>query len=116
MWLGFPLADPIVGLLITVATFGIVWQSWKGVFTRMLDGVEPALVDEVWHASEHVDGVREILEVKARWLGHRLHVDVGAQVDGTITVTEADRVSKNLKEALFEHIPALGVAEVRVSS
>ena len=41
VWLGFPLADPIVGLLITLAILGIVWQSAKAVFTRMLDGVEP---------------------------------------------------------------------------
>lgn len=116
VWLGFPLTDPIVGLLITVAIFGIVWQSSKAVFTRMLDGVEPAIVDEVRHAAEHVEGVRAVLEVKARWLGHRLHVDVGAQIDGAITVAEADRVVKDLKEVLFEHIPALGVAEVRVSS
>lgn len=116
VWLGFPLADPIVGLLITVAIFGIVWQSCKAVFTRMLDGVEPAIVDEVRHAAEHVEGVRDVLDVKARWLGHRLHVDVGAQVDGAITVAEADKVAKNMKEVLFEHMPALGVAEVRVSS
>src|SRR5215208_5189477 len=46
VWLGFPLADPIVGLLITVAIFAIVWQSSKAVFTRMLDGVDPTIVDE----------------------------------------------------------------------
>ena len=43
VWLGFPLADPIIGLLITIAIFGIVWQSAKSVLTRMLDGVEPGL-------------------------------------------------------------------------
>lgn len=42
--LGFPLADPIVGLLITIVIFGIVWQSAKSVLTRMLDGVDPGLV------------------------------------------------------------------------
>ena len=41
VWLGYPLADPIIGLLITVAIFGIVWQSSRAVITRMLDGVEP---------------------------------------------------------------------------
>ena len=41
VWLGYPLADPIIGLLITVAIFGIVWQSARAVFTRLLDGVEP---------------------------------------------------------------------------
>ena len=37
----FTLADPIIGLIITVVILGIVWQSAKAVLTRMLDGVEP---------------------------------------------------------------------------
>ena len=44
MWLGFPLADPIVGLLIAAAILVIVWQSGKTVFTRLLDGVDPEVV------------------------------------------------------------------------
>lgn len=112
--LGFPLADPIVGLLITIAIFGIVWQSAKSVLTRMLDGVEPGLVGEIRHAAEHVDGLRKVLEVKARWLGHRLHADVAVLVDGTLSVAEADRLGGKLKRELFAHIPALSVASVRV--
>ena len=40
VWLGFPLADPIIGLLITITIFGIVWESAKAVITRALDGVD----------------------------------------------------------------------------
>ncbi|MDP9426673.1 MAG: cation diffusion facilitator family transporter, partial [Actinomycetota bacterium] len=29
VWLGYPLADPIVGMFITLAILGIVWQSGK---------------------------------------------------------------------------------------
>ncbi|TIP55654.1 MAG: cation transporter, partial [Mesorhizobium sp.] len=76
VWLGYPLADPIIGLLITIAIFGIVWQSARSVLTRMLDGVEPGLVDEVHHAAAHVAGVDRVVDAKARWLGHKLHVDV----------------------------------------
>jgi divalent metal cation (Fe/Co/Zn/Cd) transporter len=43
VWLGFPVADPIIGLFITAAIFGIVWQSAKAVLTRMLDGVDPEI-------------------------------------------------------------------------
>ena len=45
VWMGFPLADPIIGLLITIAIFGIVWQSARAVITRTLDGVDPDIVD-----------------------------------------------------------------------
>jgi len=114
VWLGFPLADPIVGLLITIAIFGIVWQSAKAVLTRMLDGVEPAMVGEIRHAAEHVSGLKKVLDVKARWLGHRLYADVAVLVDGTLSVAEADRLGEKLKREMFAHIPTLSVANVRV--
>jgi divalent metal cation (Fe/Co/Zn/Cd) transporter len=37
IWIGFPLADPVIGLLITVAILRIVWEAGKSVFSRMLD-------------------------------------------------------------------------------
>src|SRR5215216_3569932 len=51
VWLGYPLADPIVGLLIAAAILVIVWQSGKAVFTRLLDGVEPEAIEEIRHAA-----------------------------------------------------------------
>ena len=116
VWLGFPLADSIVGLLITIAIFGIVWQSSKAVFVRMLDGVDPAITDEIRHAAGHVGGVRQVLDVKARWLGHRLLADVAVRVPADMPVADADRLAENLRLVMLEHIPALSVANVRVSS
>lgn len=113
VWFGFPLADPIVGLLITIAIFGIVWQSAKAVLTRMLDGVDPAMVGEVHHAAEHIGGLKKVLDVKARWLGHRLHADVAILVDNAISVAEADRIGDALRREMRTHIPALSVANVR---
>lgn len=114
VWLGFPLADPIIGLLITAAIFLIVWQSAKSVLTRTLDGVEPGLVADVRHCAEHVKGITGIADVRARWLGHKLHIDVAALADSAISLADADKISTALKSELFDHIPALSVANVRV--
>jgi cation diffusion facilitator family transporter len=114
VWLGFPLADPIVGLIITIAIFGIVWQSARSVLTRMLDGVEPGTVGEIQHAAEHVAGIRRVLDVKARWLGHKLHADVAILVDDKLSVADAERIGESLKHELFAHLPALSVANVRL--
>ena len=114
VWLGFPLADPIVGLLITLAIFGIVWQSAKAVFTRMLDGVEPGLVGEIHHAAGHVTAVERVLSVRARWLGHRLTAELDVAVNGNATVREAEVISAAVEHELLDHIPALSIAHVRV--
>ncbi|TIT76073.1 MAG: cation transporter, partial [Mesorhizobium sp.] len=113
VWLGYPLADPIIGLLITAAIFGIVWQSARSVLTRMLDGVEPDLVNEIHHAAEHVPGIEKVVEAKARWLGHKLHVDVAIAVNDGLLLAAANNIAVSLKTELFAHIPALDVATVR---
>ena len=113
VYLGFPLADPIIGLLITLAIFGIVWQSSKAVLTRMFDGVDPAVVDEIRHAAEHVPGIARVLDVQARWMGHRLQADVAISVPESTTLPEAIKTAGALRSELFGHLPALAEARVR---
>ncbi len=116
VWLGFPLADPIVGLLITVAIFGIVWQSAKVVLARMLDGVEPSVTSEIRHAAEHVPGVRHVADAKARWIGHKLHADIAIEVSDKLSVADAIRISEAFRRELAHHIPALATVFVRLQS
>lgn len=114
VWFGFPLADPIVGLLITIAIFGIVWQSAKAVLTRMLDGVEPNVTSEIRHAAEHVNGIRQVTDAKARWIGHRLHADIAIDVGDDLSVAEATRISEAFRRELVDHIPALATVFIRL--
>ena len=108
VWLGFPLADPLVGLIITVMIFGIVWQSAKAVFSRMLDGVEPQVLAELRHAAEHVPGVRELANLRARWVGHRLHAEAELVVDPALPVREGAAIAARVRAAAMRHLPALG--------
>lgn len=116
VWLGFSLTDPIVGLLITLAIFGIVWQSAKAVFTRMLDGVNPGVVDEIRHTGKHVPGVSSVLDVRARWIGHQLVAEVDIAVAGDTTVAQADALAGALEGELMSHLPPLKSAHIRVRS
>lgn len=114
VWAGFPLADPIIGLLITIAIFAIVWQSSKAVLTRMLDGVEPGVVEEINHAAEHVKGIERIAQVQARWIGHRLHADVAIKVADNATAKDVVAITEALRGELFDHLPALSEANIRL--
>jgi cation diffusion facilitator family transporter len=107
VWLGYPLADPVIGILITLAIFGIVWQSARAVITRTLDGVEPSIVAEIRHAIEHVAGAAHVVEVKARWLGHQLHAEIAIAVDKELSVGAVDGIVTALKQELHAHLPAL---------
>jgi cation diffusion facilitator family transporter len=107
VWLGFPLADPIVGLIITAMIFGIVWQSAKAVFTRMLDGVDPHVTADLCHAAEHVPGIAAIDGARARWVGHRLHAEADIVVDAELPVREAASLAERLRAEAQHHLPAL---------
>ncbi len=114
VWLGYPLADPIMGLLIAAAILVIVWQSGKAVFTRMLDGVEPEAVEEIRHAAGEVPGVEEVSEVRARWLGHRLHAEVNVAVALELSVAEGHAIAREVNHRLLHHLGYLGGAVIHV--
>jgi cation diffusion facilitator family transporter len=114
IWLGFPLADPIVGLLITAIIARIVWQSGKSVFTRLLDGVDPAVIDEIKHAASHTPGVLDVAEVRVRWLGHRMHAEVNLAVNPQLSVEAAHEISKQARHELLHHLPYLSNAIIHI--
>lgn len=114
MWLGFPLADPIVGAIITVAIFGIVWQSMKTIALRVLDGVEPDYLEEIRHAASHVSQVHEVTDVRARWLGHRLHAEVNITVASNLTVAQGHEIASEVRHELLHHLKYLSLAVIHV--
>lgn len=114
VWLGYPLAAPIVGLLITVAILGIVWQSGKTIFTRLLDGVEPEVLDSIRHAASEVAGVEDVSEVRARWLGHRLRAEVNVAVSPELSVARGHLIARDVDDQLRREMPHLEAAVVHV--
>jgi cation diffusion facilitator family transporter len=114
VWLGYPLADPIVGLVITAAIFGIVIQSGKSIFTRMLDGAEPQVIDEIRHVAAHVPEVKEVSEVRARWLGHRLHAEVNVAVNPEMTIAQAHAVATEVRHQLLHRLSYLSLVVIHV--
>jgi cation diffusion facilitator family transporter len=114
VWLGYPLADPIVGLIITAAIFGIVIHAGKTVFIRMLDGAEPRIIAEIRHAAAHVPEVKEVTEVRARWLGHRLHAEINIAVNPQMTITQAHAVATEVRHQLLHRLSYLSLVVIHV--
>jgi cation diffusion facilitator family transporter len=113
VWLGYPLADPIVGLLITLA-IGIVLQTGKQIFSRVLDGVDPYVIDEIRHAAAHVSQVKEVTDVRARWLGHRLHAEVNVTLPSQITLAAAHTIAEEVRHQLLHHLKFLSLVVIHV--
>jgi cation diffusion facilitator family transporter len=114
VWLGYPLADPVVGLLITAAILRIVWESGKSIFTRMIDGVDPEVIDEIRNAVIHTAGVSDISEVRVRWLGHRLHAELNIAVTPGLSVEKGHELAKEVQHRLLHQLRYLSNATVHV--
>lgn len=114
IWFGCPLADPVVGLLIAAAILVIVWQSGKTVFARLLDGVDPEVLDEIRHAAGRVEGVEDVAEVRARWLGHRLRAEVNVAVSPELSVSEGHAIAREVNHHLLHELVYLDKALVHV--
>src|SRR5262249_48943729 len=114
VWLGYPLADPIIGLLITAAIVGIVIQGGQSIFIRILDGADPHVIEDIRHAASHVAQVKEVTEVRARWLGHRLHAELNIAVDPQLTVAQAHAIAAEVRHQLLHHLDYLSLVVIHV--
>jgi cation diffusion facilitator family transporter len=114
VWAGYPLADPVVGLLISAAIVWLGAQAGRAVLVRILDGVDTETVDAVTHWAGHVPEVREVTDVRARWIGRRLHAELSVSVAPQLTVTDAHAVAKAVRHRLLHDVPHLGSATVHV--
>jgi cation diffusion facilitator family transporter len=110
--LGFPLADPIIGLLITIAILAVLRTAVRDVFRRLLDAIDPELVDAAEAAVAAEPGVTAVRSVKMRWIGHRIHADAELDIDPATSLTEAHRIAHDAEHTLTHAVPKLSSALV----
>ncbi len=110
--LGFPLADPIVGLLISVMIVALLVGTVRAVGRRLMDGIEPELVERADHALHHVDDVLEVDQLRLRWVGHRLRGDAVVRVAAGDLVT-ANAVAAAAEASVRDHLRNLDEFSVR---
>jgi cation diffusion facilitator family transporter len=112
VWAGWDWADPVVGLAITGAILVAGWQAGRQVVQRLMDSIDPALIDQAEAALRDVPGVLGAGQVRMRWIGHRLRAECAILVDPASTAAAAHRVAAEAEPALVHAIPRLTAAVV----
>ncbi|GAA4674262.1 cation diffusion facilitator family transporter [Phytohabitans rumicis] len=110
--LGWRWADPVVGLAITAAILVVLVGAARQVYRRLMDAVDPELVDAVEHVLGHTEGVLDVGAVKVRWIGHRMRAECEIVVDPRLTIVEAHAVAVEAEHRLLHGVPRLGSALV----
>ncbi|MDQ3733343.1 MAG: cation diffusion facilitator family transporter [Actinomycetota bacterium] len=112
---GFPLADPIVGLLITVAILFVLRRAAIDIYRRLMDAVEPELLEAAETALRAVPGVLAVDELRLRWTGHRLRAETGLLVGAQLDIITAHDIAVQAEHDLMHAVPRLIAATVHVS-
>jgi cation diffusion facilitator family transporter len=112
VWLGFPLADPLVGLVISAMIAVLLWGTARDVGRRLLDGVDPELTDRAERAVLAVPGVERLHEVRLRWSGHRLSVSAAVATAPDLTVEQFHALQGRVAEAVRRDLPSVSTVVV----
>ena len=114
VWAGVEQADPIVGLGISVAIFAVLRGAARQIFYRLMDAVDPSIVDRISHEAGHTPGVRRVSSTKVRWLGHRIVADITIDVDAGCSVHDGHTIASATRQRLVEHVAHVDEVHVHV--
>lgn len=101
---GLRIADPIAGLVITVVIITVVYSTSRSVLQRLLDAVDPKLIPSILAIASEVPGVEGANDIRARWVGHTLHIAMNIEVDAQLTLTKAHEIAEEVRHRLFHRI------------
>lgn len=113
--LGWRWADPVVGLLITVAIASVARGAIRSVFSRLMDAVDPGLVQAATDVAASVPGVLAVDRLRVRWIGHQLHAEAEIVVDTNLGLVEAHGLTHEVEHQLIHAVPRLSGVVVHAS-
>jgi cation diffusion facilitator family transporter len=112
---GWKPADPVVGLVITVAILAVLRGAARDIYRRLMDSVDPALVDEVARTLAAVPGVERVDLVRLRWVGHELRAEAEIVSDSDLSIAEGHAISEQAHHRLLHSIPRLAQATIHTN-
>jgi cation diffusion facilitator family transporter len=113
--LGWRQADPIIGLVITIAILGVLRSAARQVGARLMDAVDPALVEQATATIAGVDGVHTVDELRVRWIGHTLRAEAAITVDPALSLAAAHDIAHHAEAHLLADIRRLTAATIHAS-
>ena len=111
---GWQLVDPIVGLVIVGMILWLLKTAAKPVLVHLLDGIDPDTVERIRDTALSAPEVVEVSDIRARWSGHEVYVDLSISVTGDLEVSEGHRIAAAVEHALLEAVPHSGRIMVHV--
>lgn len=112
--IGLPILDPIVGIVIAFAIVGITWNAIKAVWYRLMDAVDPHLVEHVEAHTREVEGVLDIQTLRLRWVGHRMYGVMTVQIAADISLERSQQIVLDIQHEVGHVIPQMDEMTIQV--
>ncbi len=106
-WLGFPIVDPIVGLLMGVLIVFIARDAILAMWHRLMDAVDPALVERAEQVLASHEEVRQVVRLQMRWVGHQLHASTVLALDEHLALSASEEITDHIRHHLLHELPHL---------
>jgi cation diffusion facilitator family transporter len=113
--LGWRRADPIVGLVITAVILGVLRSAVRQVGARLMDAVDPALVQQATAAVASVAGVEAVRDLRIRWIGHALRAEADVTVAADLSLVQAHDLAHHAEAHLLHDVRRLTAATIHTS-
>jgi cation diffusion facilitator family transporter len=113
--LGWRQADPLIGLVITVAILGVLRSAATQVGARLMDAVDPQLVEQARDILTRTPAVEDVRELRLRWIGHTLRAEADVSVARALTLEQAHDVAHNAERHLLAKVRRLTAAAIHIS-
>lgn len=111
---GWKDADPVIGLVITVAILFVLRSAARDIYRRLMDSVDPELVALATRVLDAVDGVEGVPRVRLRWVGHELLAEADIVAGGALSLEAGHAIAEEAHHQLLHRVPRLAGATIHV--
>jgi cation diffusion facilitator family transporter len=112
VWLGVPVLDPIIGILIGIAIVFITRDAALAMWYRLMDAVDPKLIETVERIIREHEEIKAIQRLQMRWSGHRLYAEATLGLDPDLTIVQGEAITDHIAHHLYHALPTLADATI----
>jgi cation diffusion facilitator family transporter len=99
-------ADPIAGLAITGMILYILAGTVRDLFYRMMEAVDPKVIEEIEEHARSVPGVLGVHDIRARWVGRQMAVVLHVDCDPSLSLKQAHDLAVEVEHEVGHAVPA----------
>ncbi len=103
---GWHFLDSVGGLIVSLLILKLAWKLGFKALRQLSDTAAPAdTVRAIKQLADNVQGVKEVHQIRTRFLGRGWGVDLHVLVDSKISVRSGHQIADQVKEALLGQRP-----------